>query len=356
MFKAFLYFSILVTFLTYAQDNERFFYTNKVYGSEALFNPLTLMVNGGYDVTQLQLVSNRANELQYGIMFRNVMRNLGSPIKSIEHYGWGKFLKGEFLPLSFKKQEMQWIPNYQQHLIGSGMQYTMMREWYEEQNIPLAGWLSAVTLMTQHLFNEMIETGVDERWSVDEVSDIYIFDLGGILLFQSDAVNRFFARELNLSDWSLQASLTAPGWRVNAGQYFSIKWKLPFSDKYSLFYRYGMGALFGLSEKMENGDNLSYGIGFKSKHFMEVKSDVRQRTIATSWHAGVFIDRENSLLASFVMSGVKEYFIMADVYPGVLRAENFSPGIWTIIGRNGDVLIGFSSKWLIGFGLESQIR
>lgn len=117
-----------------------------------------------------------------------------------------------------------------------------------------------------------------------------------------------------------------------------------------------MGALFGISEKMDNGDNLSYGVGFKSKHFMEVISEVRQRTIATSWHAGVFWDRENSLLGSFVLSGVKEYFIMADIYPGILRIGNISPGIWTIIGRNGDVLVGLSSRWLIGFGVESQLR
>ncbi len=349
-------FLLLLQASALTQEKERFFYTNKPYGSEALFNPLTLMVNGGYDVTQLQMVSNRVDQLEYAKMFHIVGRNLSSPIKAINNYGWGKFLRGEFLPLSFRKDEMQWIPNYQQHLIGSGMQYTMMREWYEEQNVPYAPLLSGITLMAQHYFNEMIETGVDERWSVDEISDIYIFDLGGILLFQSDAVNRFFARELNLADWSLQASVTAPEWRVNAGQYFSVKWKLPFSEDYSFFYRYGMGALFGLSEKLENGDNLSYGVGFKSKHLIEVLSDVRQRTISTSWHAGVFWDRNNSLLASFVMSGVKEFFIMADVYPGVLKYGNISPGIWTIVGRNGDVLVGLSSKWLIGLGIESRVK
>lgn len=347
-----LFFLFNITLLVSGQNNRKYFYTGKGYGSEALFNPLTLLFNGGYDVTQLQQVSHSVKGHPYGKMFRVVMKNLGDPFTAVNNYGWGNFLRGEILPLSFEKGNMQWIPNYQQHLIGGGMLFTAMKEWYEYRNIPFPGIMSGITVMAQHIFNEVMESGANEQWSVDEVSDIYLFDLGGILLFSFDSVNEFFADELNLADWSLQATVTLPDGSVNAGQYFSIKWKFPFSEDYSLFYRYGMGALFGVSKKLTSGESISAGIGFKTKHLIDLSDEFRKRTIETSWHAGIFYDRNNSLLASIVLSGVKEYFIMADVYPGVLKVGSFSPGFWTIIGRDGKILFGITTEYLLGGGVE----
>jgi len=330
---------------------KKFFYTGKDYGSESLLNPISLIINGGYDVTQLQMITNRINDPEFKHKARVVFNNLAHPIESIKQYGVSKFIKGEFLPLSWDKGNMQWIPNYQQHLIGGGMLYTAMKEWYEYHGFPVPWLFSSITVMSQHLLNEIVESGAHEGWSVDEVSDFYFFDLGGIILFSFDNVNEFFSEELNLADWSLQSAITFPDGRVNAGQYFSIKWKFPFSDDYSLFYRYGMGALFGASKKISDEDNISAGIGFKTKHLVDVGAN-RQRTIETSWHAGIFYDRNNSLLASIVLSGVKEYFCMIDVYPGIIKFNNFSPGIWTVIGRNGNFMLGLSTRYVFSIGYE----
>ncbi len=342
---------ILVTTITVIPQKKNYFYTNKNYGSEALFNPASLLLNGAFDVTQLQSVSNKIYDPNFSRKARTVFKNLGNPFESIRQYGVSKFIQGEFLPLKWEKGDMQWIPNYQQHLIGGGMLYTAMKEWYVENNIPVPWLFSSVTLMTQHLLNEIYETGDYDGWSVDEISDIYIFDIGGIILFSFDSINEFFSEELNLSDWSLQSTITFPHGRVNAGQYFSIKWKFPFSEDYSLFYRLGMGALFGLSKKMNVEDNLSVGIGFKTKHLVDVGKN-RQRTIETSWHAGAFYDRNNSLLASIVMSGVKEYFCMIDIYPGIIKFDNFSPGIWTVIGRDGNLMLGLTTTYVLSIGYE----
>ena len=344
--------AFFLTNVSLLKAQENFFYTNKAYGSEALFNPITLMINGGYDVCQLQMVSNRVVDQQYGKMMHVVFRNLGDPFTSISHYGWSRFLRTEFLPISFTKDNMQWIPNYQQHLIGGGMLYTAMKEWYMQHNYPYPWLLSAVTLMTHHLFNEVMESGPNEGYSVDEISDIYIFDLGGIILFSFDSINEFFSKKLNLSDWSLQATITLPNSRVNAGQYFSMKWKLPFSERWSLFYRYGMGALFGLSEKINETDNLSFGAGFKTKHLVDVSTEFRQRTIETSWHTGIFYDRNNSLLASLVLSGVKEYYCSVDIYPGIIKINNFSPGVWAVFGRNGNLMMGITTRYVFSIGYE----
>lgn len=111
------------------------------------------------------------------------------------------------MPLKCDKGNMQWIPNYQQHLIGGGMLYTTKKEWSAKNNLPAPWLFSSVTLMTQHLLNEIYETGDYEGWCVDEVSDIYISDLGGIILFSFDSINEFFSKELNLFDWCFSQQL-----------------------------------------------------------------------------------------------------------------------------------------------------
>jgi hypothetical protein len=109
---------------------------NKDYGSEALFNPLTLLLNGGYDITQLQSVSNKIDNPNFGRMLKNVLGNLGDPFPRIRKYGTWKFFRQELLPLGFGSDNMQWAPNYKQHLIGCGMLYTEMKECYEDKNFP----------------------------------------------------------------------------------------------------------------------------------------------------------------------------------------------------------------------------
>ncbi|MDR3626531.1 MAG: hypothetical protein P4L45_06845 [Ignavibacteriaceae bacterium] len=333
-----------------AQEN--YFYTGKDYGSESLFNPITLMINGGYDVAQLQNMTNRIGDFEYGRMLHVVLKNLGDPFNSIRHYGSKKFFTTEFFPASFKRDDLEWIPNYQQHLLGGGMLFTSMKEWYTMHGYPYPWLLSAVTLMTHHMLNEVIESGPNEGWSVDEISDIYVFDLGGIILFSFDPINEFFSKKLILRDWSLQATVTLPNGRINAGQYFMMKWPLPFAENTSLFYRCGMGALFGLSNKVNETDSFSYGVGFKTKHLVDLNTEVRERTIESSWHAGVFYDRNNSLLASVVMSGVKEYFCSIDVYPGIIKFDKFSPGLWTIISRNGEAAFGITTRYVFSIGYD----
>jgi hypothetical protein len=352
LIKSLLFILLIILSAQKLTAQENYFYTGKDYGSESLFNPVTLMINGGYDVAQLQMITNRIGDFEYGRMLHVVLKNLGDPFNSISHYGWKKFMTTEFFPCSFKRDDLEWIPNYQQHLIGGGMLYTAMKEWYAMHDFPMPWLFSAVTLMTHHMLNEVIESGPNEGWSVDEISDIYVFDLGGIVLFSFDNVNEFFHKKLNLSDWSLQATITLPNGRINAGQYFAMKWQLPFADNLSLFYRCGMGALFGLSNKVNETDSFSYGVGFKSKHLVDLNSQVRERTIETSWHAGVFYDRNNSLLASIVMSGVPEYFCSIDVYPGILKIDNFSPGLWTVISRNGNSAFGITTRYVFSIGYE----
>ena len=211
-----------VQYNLFGQDN--YFYTGKTYGSEALFNPITVLINGGFDIVQLQSVSNKLSDHNYSHKATIVWRSLTHPFDAISKLGWSDFLTTEIFPLSFKREKMQWIPNIQQHLIGGGMIYTALKEWYRAHNVPTPWLFSALTVMSYHYVNEMLETGSNEGISADEVADLYIFDIAGIILFSFDNINTFFSKTLNLADWSSQAGIFFPGARINAGQYFSIKW------------------------------------------------------------------------------------------------------------------------------------
>ncbi|HVO74031.1 MAG TPA: hypothetical protein VMT35_08415 [Ignavibacteriaceae bacterium] len=340
----------LILFSSAVLPQQKYFYDGKSYGSEAIFNPLTLIINGGFDIFQLYETSNKLNDHDYYTLYRVVMRSLGHPARSMKAFGFNHILRTELLPISFTRNKMQWIPNYQNHLIGGGMDYAKMKEWYESYGTPVPWLFSSVTVMLQHLLNEMMESGPDELYSMDEIVDIYVFDLGGIILFSFDNIQRFFSGTLNLNDWSLQPAYLFPEGRLHAGQYFVMKWKFPFEQKWGLFFRYGLGGVFGLTESMNNEDNLSFGIGFRTKHLVDLSTVRRERTIETGWQAGLFWDKNNSLMASLVMSGIREAFIMADIYPGIIHLGDFSPGLWTQIGRDGHASIGVATKWAIGLG------
>ena len=52
------------------------------------------------------------------------------PFGSIGNEGWWSFVRSEILPFSTNTDNAQYWPNYTNHLIGGGMSYRMMREWY----------------------------------------------------------------------------------------------------------------------------------------------------------------------------------------------------------------------------------
>ncbi|MGE5679246.1 MAG: hypothetical protein ACM34K_00060, partial [Bacillota bacterium] len=146
----------------------------------------------------------------------------------------------------------------------------------------------------------------------------------------------------NLSDLSLQ----------NNGQYFSVKWKIPFLDKWHLFYYYGMNGIGGLSYKFDNGTSLSAAAGLRAKERYVIDPKTYQMTINMVWNAGLFYDRNNSLLASLLLSGQKDNFLNLNIYPGVIKLGEFSPGLWMLVKENGRFFFGISTVYAPGIGLQ----
>jgi hypothetical protein len=338
-----------------ANSEEKYFYTGKDYGNESMYNPWYVILNGSYDIIQLDCNSRKIFELPYGIGNANLLKNLGNPFKAIKEYGTWNFLSNEIFPLTFRKEGMQWWPNYSLHIVGGGMTFATLEEWYEYNNIPEPYIFAAATTMFYHYWNEVVEMEDYRGLTVDPISDIWVFDIAGIVLFSFDGTKKFFRDELQLRDWSLQPSLTVPSWELqNNGQYFSMKWDLPFYNKMALFGYLGMSGLGGLSYKLNDEDAISLGFGTRpeTRYIIDSAAKARQYTLNLTWNAGLFFDRNGSLMASIAFSGQEKNLCNINIYPRAIGIGDFKLGFWAVIPRKGDYYFGLTTRYIPGIGVS----
>jgi len=334
-----------------APSRRRYFFHGYDYGSQATFNPLTNFLNRGFDVLQIRGDDRNPFTTVHERDVRNVLDNLRHAYSRVNEEGRWKFTREEILPLSWSKDTMRWVPNYTLHLIGGGMTYTALREWYEDHDVPWAGLWSAMTLMSSALVNESLENkGVTGR-NTDCIADVYFFDLGGILFFSFAPINRFFSETVVVSDWSLQPGLTWPGTALNnQGNYFAIKWSLPFFPALRLFGHIGLGSLFGLSYRLPSGVSWSLAGGLRSTRLINRSQVDLYNTVDLAASAGLFVDRNESLLASLVVSDVIDYFVSFNVYPNAIFHFEPGLGLWTAVSKNGHFVVGLSAIRTFGVG------
>ena len=333
------------------QGQQRYFYRGYDFGSQALFNPLTNLLNRGFDVLQLRGDNRDPFTVLHGSDVRNVLDNLAHPFARVSQEGRWKFTREELLPLSWTQGTMRWTPNYTLHLIGGGMTYTALREWYMDHEVPWPGLLSALTVMTSALVNESLENkGVQGR-NTDCIADIYFFDLGGILFFSFAPINRFFSETVVVADWSQQPGLTWPGRALsNQGNNFAMKWSLPFYSPLRLFAHLGMSALVGLSYRQLSGISWSLGAGLRSTRLVNRSQASLENGVDLAPAAGLFVDRNESLLASLLVSNVQDYFINLNVYPNAFVHVGSGVGLWSAVSKNGAFVVGVSVVRAMGLG------
>ncbi|MCK9408351.1 MAG: hypothetical protein M0R68_04375 [Bacteroidetes bacterium] len=333
---------------TIQSQHRYYFYTGKLYGSESLINPGSLLVNAGFDILQSVPHSRKLSTIKFGIGVRNVYNNLSDPFTQIDKFGWKKFIGQEVFPLSLKIEEAQWFPNYTLHFIGGGMDARMMYEWYTVHNLPSPTLLAGLTIAAYHVVNEAVENDMFVGPNVDPIADIYIFNLGGALLFTSDAVAEFFSTTLHMTAWPGQ-----PAWNPefntleNHGHYYVMKYQLPFAPTTSLFYHFGDNGLIGLSFLQPNNESVTLAVGATQRQLrtVDITNGARTVTVDLGWMAGIFYDRENSLLASIMASNRINEKLRLNLYPGVIDLWGFSPGLFAALGNRNQFMAGFSLQY-----------
>ncbi|MDZ4668771.1 MAG: hypothetical protein SGJ00_12950 [bacterium] len=342
-----------------AQKKERYFYEGLTYGSQGNFNPVSLILNRGFEMLRITTADLAYDPFHYHYRFENIFENLSKPVKYVRLFGTKDFFLEQVVPFG-NSQKPYWYPNYTLHLIGGGITYTGLKEWYVAHQVPAAGVLSAATVLSAALINEAIEErqrGGNFILNVDAVADVWIFDLGGILLFQSEGVNRFFSQKLHMRDWSRQPMLLLPGtFMGNCGQFFSVKLKVPRTKNWYLFSLMGLGGLVGVSHTFKDGYAWSIGFGQgphrKEKELFGLPIDVSLVPMA-----GIYLDKNNSVLASLEMSNspndkYHNYFVELNIYPGLIRVgKKFSPGVWSAFTRQNQLILGINCNYTFGLGI-----
>jgi hypothetical protein len=339
---------------SYADESPYFFYHGRDYGSEAMVQPLRMVINSGFGIMQLDNRNNRLWEVDYRRGWNTLSSNLRHPIQSIESEGWGDFLRKEILPFSTGVADARYWPNYSQHLIGGGMSYRLLLEWYRWHEYPTPTAWAIASIAAYHMVNEVVELEDFDGWTTDPIADLYLFDPLSCILFSSDRVAGFFANTLNMEDWSFQPAYGFEhGTITNNGQNFAMKYPLPGSERWSLFYHYGTHGEFGLSRKNDKGYAWSFGAGLKAKNLLEF--DDKTRGVDLAPVAGIWYDRDGSLLASVVYAATKRYRLRVNIYPGVIRIGSISPSFFLVMDRDERILTGLGLEWL-PMGLATRLN
>ena len=207
------------------QEKDYYFFRSYDYGSDAIYNPISVFVNGGCDTYQQLDRPSTFEAVPWSNGATSVWRSITSPLPVISAFGWNRFLSQEIFPTSLDRDRTQWVPNYMLHLVGGGMESRKLAEWYDYHDYPVPYVLGAVTAMAYEFFNEMVENGNAIYPNEDCIPDFLVFQPLGILLFSSDKVCEFFSSELNLNDWSQPSAISfAPLAFRNAGQNFVMKY------------------------------------------------------------------------------------------------------------------------------------
>jgi hypothetical protein len=333
-------------FIALSQTTYHYFRTVD-YGSDAMFNPISVLMNGGLDVLQSYSSSTRASEIPWDIGGTSVWRSVSSPAYWINRYGWNKFLSQEVFPTSLNIKKAQWAPNYFLHIVGGGMVYRKLSEWYDYYGFPLPYVLGAITSMGYHSFNEIVENGPTLHPNTDCIADLCIFDPLGIILFSFDGISEYFSVEFGLNDWSPQPALSfGPIAFRNFGHCFVMRYPLTATKHTSVFLHLGKSTLLGASLKINGGGAVSFGAGATQTGVWEVDAanGIPTNSIRVGATAGFFFDRNNSLLVSLLIS---EYYlekIRLNIYPGA-ASSFFAPfGFFLTLGDRGTYAIGITMR------------
>jgi hypothetical protein len=332
-----------------------YFYRPVPYGSAQLINPIRMILNGGYGIMQVGGRDNHVFETDYQNGWRNLWKNMADPVTAIEQEGWGVFARGEIIPFTTSARGARYWPNYTQHLIGGGMGYRMMQEWYRAHSFEHPGWWAVSTLAVYHVLNETIETSDYTGWTTDPVADLYIFDPAGVIMFSFDGVAKLFGEKLHMTDWSYQPAYNPWDKTIeNIGQNYVLKYPFPGSQRWYLMYHWGTHGEMGVSYWQADGDCFSIAGGFMAGKLVNLQDGIRTVDLVPS--AGVFWDRHNSLLVSLLYANTQAYKARLNVYPGLVRLGFWSPGFFVAVNRNERIEGGitFSTRFPVGLSIKGH--
>ncbi len=353
MMFVFFIFSITSCF---AQSKKFYFYhPEQNFGSESVFNPITLYLNGSFDILRNGGHEKRLSMQNFSDNFKTIYKALKDPFPVIKRKGWNEFTKEEFPNFDLKGNNLNFMPNLPIHTIGNGMQFVKVSEWYAFHNYPLPKTLGLLTTISYQVMNEMTEQNLSDKLRTDPIADFWIYNNLGFILFSFDGVKRFFSETFVVNDWSMQPMYNPFNDNIeNAGQQYSGKLKI--NNKLDLFTQWGIDGLIGLSFRIDKDNSFSLAggtvvnkISYSEEQGIQItKADKIDPAIAVFW------DINNSLMFTSHLSGHSNFVLLkTNMFPGIINYKNVSLGIYNAItikeNKFNELLLGISvNKFPVG--------
>ncbi len=340
-----------------AQDSTQkrfyFFRPENTFGSESQVNPVSVFLNGGYDMTRNGGHSKNIFAWDYKGDGAHVWKNLKDPIGNIRKFGWNEFVHQEIFNFTIGVKNAEFLPNIAGHTIGNGMQYAKLAEYFEYHDVPLPYLWSGLTTTAYQVMNEIVEAEGYRGINVDLVADIYMFNIAGLAIFSTDWGKRFFSETLPVNEWSPQPIIEPmTGNLQNAGQQYYVRKNFSFMGKWSPFFYYGVYSVLGASYAYDSQNSLTLGAGNVINKLREGRSrGFRKIDPKIDGSVGFFWDRNSSLMTSVLFTGPGLYNMQVNIYPGVISWGSFSPGFYLAVGEWDGFILGITfSEFPFGLG------
>ncbi len=330
------------------------YYSNRQYGSESQFNPLSTILNNGYDQVRTA-PDRRVFAFDYGSGAEGSLNSILRAGALLRGYGTSNWIRYELLPFSGKAGGGgQWWPNYQLHLFAGGTTYVRLMAWYEQRGFNHPRLAAAATKYAGALLNEMMENTPYRKGTVDGMTDLLIFDPAAILLWNSDKVQRFVGTRIEFTEWPGQPSLSMPGATLeNTFQTTMVRARIPRTSNYRVFTTMGGSYMGGLSRRTGDSTWVSLGLGSDARSNSVVDSLTGRKTVELLGNFGIFVDKGGSLLWSAVFTSGYDAAATLNIYPGVIRfgRSQLAPGWWTqYLPQQREMRFGVTTSWGVGVG------
>jgi hypothetical protein len=327
------------------------FYTGKTVGSEAAFNPLSVVVNEGFDLLRTARADRRVFDLDYGRAAHGAWMAMTKPDRVLRTYGYDTWVKRQLLPLTGKRKGGgQWVPNYQLHLLGGGMTGVRITEWYEQHDVAHPELAAAGTAAVWHFMNEMIEHQ-DGTPTADALSDLLVFDPLAFLVWRNDRVQRLFSTRLEMTNWPGQPVITLPT-KTLQNMHQTIMLRARPWENYRPMTTFGGSFLLGLSRRVNDADWFSVAGGWDPTENPIIDPATGEKTVTLNPNLGLFYDRDGSLLAGVQLRLNRAELVTMNVYPGVVHFGRWSPGLFAHVLDDGRVRFGIVPRFGLGVGVE----
>lgn len=320
------------------------FYTPQNVGSEALYNPLSSAIDYSLDTLQMP---NTFDHHDFDDRADKVVDELLNPDSAINSEGgFERFVNRQIFPINTDHAD-EWptmLPNYFLHLLGGGMVYRRDLEYFRYHGYARPQGMAIGIAMTAEFVQEVFEKR--STTAEDAIADILIFRPLGIWLFADDTRAAYIENKLQPAIWpNLVFYDPAREQFRNAGVSYVLRPQLFESDTVEPFVYTGLTTLFGLSHRYQDEDKLSWGIGAALTYVDPDKSRLNYKARPS---AGLFYDRQGSLLWSVVINGTESLKIRGNLYP--LQEFPVKAGISAGLTDDDEVYLGLTFGLPIGLG------